>query len=187
MSSTLTDKAVVGRRVTFTYYRDLDQADGPSYPGIITGTEPGLSGSLLARIRLDGARSTLSIPVAYEGLTYLDEVVPVPELPMGLFVPVADDRHGFYEKAGVLLAAIGEDGEDLILIAEPGRQEKAIEAAAQCLDSFGVDIHYVNFDAIRPHWAVFSWEPEDAECPWTVRWDAAEGDDKAVHIYYLPA
>jgi hypothetical protein len=34
---------------------------------------------------------------------------------------------------------------------------------------------------------VFEWEPEDAESPWTVSWDAAEGDDQAVHIYYLPA
>ena len=155
MSSTLDTKAVVGRRITFTYYRDLDQAAPPAHPGIITGTEPGYSGNLLALIRLDGTRSTLRIPLDYDGLAYLDEVGPVPELPMGPFTPVADDRHGFYEKAGVLLAAIGEDGEDLVLIAEPGRQEKAIEASARYLDSVGVDIHYVNFDAIRPYWAVF--------------------------------
>ncbi|MFD0509400.1 hypothetical protein ACFQ0G_53840 [Streptomyces chiangmaiensis] len=36
-------------------------------------------------------------------------------------------------------------------------------------------------------WAVFEWEPEDSECPWTVRWDAVEGDDQAVRIYHLPA
>src|SRR5205823_1111058 len=102
MTSTLTEKAVVGRRITFTYYRDLDQPGPPAYPGIITGTQPGYSGGLVARIRLDGKRSNLAIPVDYEGLTYLDEVVPVPELPMGRFIPVASDENGFYEKAGVL-------------------------------------------------------------------------------------
>lgn len=188
MTSTVMEKAVVGRRVQFAYHRSLHDDSATLYhPGIITGTEPGLSGCLRARIRLDGQRSTLSIPVDYEGLCYVDEVVPVPDLPMGPFTPVADDRMGFYEKAGVLLATIGEDGEDLILIAGPGRQEKAIEAAARYLDSVGVDIHYVNFDAVRPYWAVFEWEPEDAESPWTVRWDAAEGDDQALHIYHLPA
>ncbi|MFD0509399.1 hypothetical protein ACFQ0G_53835 [Streptomyces chiangmaiensis] len=91
-------KAVAGRRVTFTYFRDLDVADGPEYPGIVTGTETAANGILLARIRLDGTRSNLAIPADYEGLTYLDEVVPVPELPMGRFLPVADDRNGFYER-----------------------------------------------------------------------------------------
>lgn len=182
---TIDARAVAGRRVEFTYYRDLDQTDGPTYPGIMTGTEPGYSGSLLARIRLDGTRSNLSVPVAYEGLRYLDEVVPVPELPMGRFTPVADDANGFYEKAGVLVAAIGEDGEELVILTDD--LDKARAAASAYADEIGLDPDYIRLNWIRPCWAVFEWEPEDAECPWTVRWDAAEDDDQAVHIYYLPA
>lgn len=188
MSTPITDigaRAVTGRRVTFTYYRDLDQADAPAYPGIITGTEPGYNGALLARIRLDGTRSNLSIPVGYEGLTYLDQVAPVPQLPMGPFTPVADDHMGFYEKAGVLLATLGEDGEDLVIVTDD--LAKARAAASAYADEIGLDPDYVHLNHLHPLWAVFEWEPEDAECPWTVNWDAAEGDDQAVHIYYLPA
>jgi len=170
-----TEKAVAGRRITFTYYRDLDLADGPTYPGIITGTEPGLSGALRALIRLDGTRSTLSIPVAYEGLTYLDEVIEVPELPMGRFLPFASDEFGFYEKAGVLVAAIGEDGEDLIVVTDD--LAKARAAVTDYADWTGLDPDYVDLEDLRAKWAVFTWEPEDAECPWTVNWYAAEGDD----------
>lgn len=184
MTSTLEDLAVAGRRVTFTYYRHLES--GPAVPGIITGTEPAVNGALLARVRLDGTRSTLTPPVDYEGLTYLDEVVPVPELPMGRFTPERSDTYGFYEKDGVLIAAICEDGEDLIVITDD--REKAIAVAHAYLDDQAwVDLDYVDFDDIRAHWAVFEWEPEDAESPWTVRWDAAEGDDQAIHIFYLPA
>lgn len=184
MSSTLETKAVTGRRITFTYYRHL--ADGPAHPGIITGTETAVNGALLARVRLDGTRSTLTPPVDYEGLTYLDEVVPVPELPMGRFTPEASDANGFWEKEGVLLAAIGEDGEDLVIIT--GLREEAIAAARAYLDDQAwVDLDYVDFDDIRTHWAVFEWEPEDAECPWIVHWDAQESDDQAIRIHYLPA
>lgn len=186
MSSTLTEeKAVVGRRITFTYYRDLDQADRPAYPGIITGTEPGLSGALRALIRLDGTRSTLSIPVTYDGITYLDEVAPVPDLPMGRFLPFASDQNGFYEKAGVLVAAIGEDGEDLIVVTDS--VDKARAALADYAAWTGLDPDSMGLHHLRPYWAVFEWEPGDAESPWTVNWAAAEGDDQAVHIYYLPA
>ena len=186
MSSTLTEeRAVVGRRVTFTYYRDLGHPDVPAYPGIVTGTEPGYSGNLLALIRLDGTRSTLSIPVTYEGITYLDEVVPVPDLPMGRFIPFASDQNGFYEKAGVLVAAIGEDGEDLIVVTDS--VAKAREAVTEYAEWTGLDPDYMGLHHLRPYWAVFTWEPEDAESPWIVNWAAAEGDDQAVHIYYLPA
>jgi hypothetical protein len=186
MTSTLEENAAAGRRVTFTYYRDLDQADGPTYPGIITGTEPGLNGALLARIRLNGKRSTLTIPVDYDGITYLDEVGPVPDLPMGPFTPVADDTNGFYEKAGVLLAPIGEDGEDLVIIT--GDLNKARAAAAQYANDTDLDPDYLDLDDLRPEWAVFEWEPEDSEIPWTVRWgDEFKGSDQAVRIHYLPA
>jgi hypothetical protein len=179
MSSTMTtEKAVVGRRVTFTYYRDLDQAARPAHPGIVTGTEPGLGGALLALIRLDGTRSTLSVPVTYEGITYLDEVVPVPDLPMGRFIPFASDQNGFYEKAGVLVAAIGEDGEDLIVVTDNLATARA--ALTDYADWTGLDLDYVDAEDLRPYWAVFEWEPENAN------WTATEGDDQAVHIYLLP-
>lgn len=182
MTSTVTDKAVVGRRITLTYYRDLP--DGPKHPGIITLVTSDKAGVM---IRLDGKRYNVPARVEYEGITYLDEVVDVPALPMGRFTPTPSDDNGFLEQNGVLLSTIGEDGEDLILIVGPGQQEKAIAAASAYLDSVGVDIHYVNFDAISPHWAVFEWRAEDALSPWSVRWDAAQGDDQAVHIYHLPA
>lgn len=189
MNTTLEELAVEGRRVTFTYHRDRNLPDGYAWPGIITGTEPGLSGKPQALIRLDGRRSTLSIPVDYEGITYLDEVVPVPDLPMGRFQPVADDRNGFYEKAGVLVAAIGEDGEDLVIVTDD--QTAARAAAYAFSDQMGLgleSVDCVDFEVMRPCWAVFEWEPEDAECPWTVNWDGVrEGDEKAVRIYYLPA
>jgi len=177
--------AVTGRRVTFTYHRDRELPDAPVHPGIVTGTEPGLNGALLAQVRLDGTRCTLTPPADYEGLTYLDEVVPVPDLPMGRFLPVADDRNAFYEKAGVLLAPIGEDGEDWVIVT--GDAVKARAAAAEYAEETGVDLGYVDFDALEPCWAVFEWEAEGSDCPWTVRWDATEGEVMAVRIHYLPA
>jgi hypothetical protein len=186
MTSTLTEKAVAGRRVTFTYYRDLEKTDAVTHPGIITGTEPGFSeGTLIARVRLDGKRSSMHIPATYEGLTYLDEIVPVPELPMGRFLPFSSDQNGFYEKADVLIAAIGEDGEDPIVVTDD--LAKARAAVTDYADWTGLDPDYMGLDHLRPCWAAFTWEPEDWECPWTVNWAAAEGDDQAVHIYYLPA
>ena len=183
-STTLHPMAVTGRRVEFTYYRDLDQPDSPAYPGVITGTETGVSGALVARIRLDGSRSNLHIPAGYEGLRYLDEVGPVPELPMGRFIPVADDRNGFYERAGVLLAVIGEDGEEFVFLTDT--RDKAREAAGAYLAETGWDLDYVDLDALTPRWVVFEWEPEDAECPWFMN-AAAEGDDQALRVHYLPA
>lgn len=183
MTSTLTEKAVVGRRIEFTYFRELKQPNPQAFPGIITGTEPGYSGNLLALIRLDGTRSTLRTPIDYQGLTYLDEVTEVPDLPMGPFTPVADDRHGLWEKDGILYATIGEDGYDLVLITTDQTAALAV-ARAHLEDSLG-DLDYVDFDRMTGYQAVFEWEPEDAECPWTVRWPA-DGYEKAVHIYYLP-
>lgn len=181
MTSTLAGKAVVGRRITLTYYRDLELPEPPAHPGIITGVSD--TGSLW--IRLDGTRCTLGAGADYRGVTYLDEVVPVPELPMGRFTPVASDPNGFYEKAGALVAAIGEDGEDLIVVTDD--RAKARAAVTEYVDWTGLDPDYVGLDHLRPCWAVFEWEPEDAEYPWTVNWDAAEGDEMAVQIHYLPA
>ena len=161
-------------------------ADPPTYPGIITGTEPGYSGGLVARIRLDKKRSTLSIPVGYEGLTYLDEIVPVPDLPMGRFIPFASDENGFYDKAGVLIAAIGQDGEDLIVLTDD--LDKARAAVTVYAEWTGLDPDSVDLNDLRPEWAVFEWQEEDAEYPWVVRWDdAVEGTDHAIRIHHLPA
>lgn len=184
MSSTLTGKPVAGRRIEFTYYRDLKLPDPPAHPGIITDLMLNQGGCV--KVRLDGERSTLHIPANYQGLRYLDEVVvPVPELPMGRFIPVASDTNGFYDKEDVLLATIGEDGEDLVLITTD--RAKAISAAIAYLNEMEVDTQYVRFEAIEAYWAVFEWQPEDSECPWSVAWPATEADDQALHIYYLPA
>ena len=184
--STLETKAVVGRRVEFAYYRSLhDEAETLWAPGIVTGTETGVNGGLLARVRLDGKRSTLTVPVGYDGLRYLDQIVPVPELPMGRFTPVADDMNAFYENNGVLFAAVGEDGEDLVVLTGDVDVAKAV-ALAWAKDT-GLDLDEDDLKYLEPRWAVFEWEPEDAECPWTVRWDASEGDDQAIRIHYLPA
>lgn len=189
MTSTLMEKAVVGRRVEFAYYSNL-QSDSETvwHPGIITGTEPGLSGSLLALIRLDGKRSTLNIPLDYEGLTYLDQVVPVPDLPTGPFIPTAKGPDGFRETAGVLVTAVGEDGEDLIAITTD--RDKAAAALRARSVELGWDPDYLDFDGVEAGWAVFDWEPVDPDEPWAaddwfVRWDASEVDEKAVHIFHL--
>ncbi|MEU9218830.1 hypothetical protein AB0D47_20040 [Streptomyces sp. NPDC048376] len=185
MTATLENLAVTGRRIEFAYHRSLiDDTATLWAPGIITGTETGLNGSLLARVRLDGRRSSLTIPVAYEGLRYLDEVVTVPELPMGRFLPTADEA-AFYEKAGVVIAPIGEDGEELVILTgDLGKARAAALAHARDID---LDEDYIDLGALKAAWAVFEWEPEDGECLWTVRLDACEGDDMAVRVHYLPA
>lgn len=186
MTSNLTEKAVAGRRVEYAYHRSLADDQATLYaPGIITGTEPGYNGALLAKVRLDGQRSTLHVPVDYDGIRYLDEVVPVPDLPMGPFTPVADDENGFFDMAGVLVAAIGEDGEALIVLTDDLSQ--AFAAASAYGKEVGYDPDYVDRKLFQPCWAVFEWEPEDSDSPWTVRWDAEQGDDQAIRIHYLPA
>jgi hypothetical protein len=186
MTSTLTEKAVAGRRVEYAYHQSLTDDRATLYaPGIITGTEPGYNGALLAKVRLDGQRSNLLVPVDYDGLRYLDQVVPVPDLPMGRFTPVADDMNGFYERAGVLVAAIGEDGEALIILT--GDRDKAFAAASAYGEEIGYDPDYVALEHLESCWAVFEWQPEDSEYPWAVRWPAPESEDQAIHIHYLPA
>ena len=180
MSTTLEAKAVVGRRITLTYRYDAELPDPPVWSGIITGVSDDKT-SLW--IRPDGKRYNLAARTDYEGLTYLDEVVPVPALPMGPFVPTAADMVGVWE--GVPLSMLGEDGEDLILLTDD--RDKAYAAALAYAREVLIDVEYVDKEDMRSCWAVFTWEPEDAESPWTVDWSAAEGDEKAVHIYYLPA
>lgn len=189
MTSTLAEKAVTGRRVELTPYRDLP--DGPARPGIIVDTAPGFGDDTLALVRLDGKRATHPVPVDYKGLRYLDEVVPVPDLPAGPFIPTAayPDPVAFVERAGVFVTAVGEDGEDLIaLTTDRTVAETAIRARAV---EVGFDVDYLDFDRMQPRWGVFDWEPYDPERPWAaddwfVSWDASEGDEKAVHIFHLP-
>lgn len=176
----LAEKAVIGRRVTLTYHRDLKLPNPPTHPGIITGVGEDTA-SLW--IRLDGKRYNLPARPDYRGLIYLDEVVPVPVLPMGPFTPAAEDLLGVWE--GVPLATVGEDGDDLILLTDD--PDKARAAAFAYDTEIGVDTDFVNYGRLQAAWAVFEWQPEDAEFPWTVRWDAAENDDQAVRIHYLPA
>lgn len=179
MTSTLTDQAVAGRRIQFTYHHDLP--DGPAYPGIITSTKTAVSGAPLAYVRLDGKRSNLTVPVDYEGLRYLDEIVPVPALPVGRFRPTAKDFEGEWE--GVLVCQLAD--EDIIaLTGNPALAEAAL--TAYCTD-MGMDLEFVDLYAMEARWAVFEWRSEDAESPWTVCLDAAESDDMAVRLYYLPA
>jgi hypothetical protein len=183
MSISTLEQAVVGRRVEFAYYSNL-QSDSKTvwHPGIITATEPGLTGVTLAVIRLDGERrSGLHIPVDYEGLRYLAQVVDVPELPMGRFQPTKS-MPGFEEFEGVLVVILGDDR--LVMVtADP---VKAVTAANERLLDMGA-YGDATTEQLRSGWAVFEWQPEDAEHDWFMDFSAEEGDDHAVRIHYLPA
>ena len=181
MSSTLTEKAVAGRRVTYAYINDPKRR-----PGVITGTKTAANGVLLALVRLDGARSNLHIPADHEQLNYLDEVGEVPELSMGRFHPSTTSLGFDFQYDGVLVCGF-EEG-DAVAVTTP--QPKAEAASASYLREVeGIDDEPTVRECIawmKPRWVVFEWEPEDAECVWLMN-PASEGDDQAVHVYYLPA
>lgn len=184
MSPTVAEKAVVGRRILFTYYRDLKRQDPPQHSGVITDLL--LNQGSCVKIRLDGERSSLHIPPHYQGLTYLDEVLdPVPALPMGRFTPTAADLGGAWEGVPVCLLEDAAGGEHVIALT--GDTTAAHAAVAAYLKQTGWDVEFVNLDRLEPRWAVFEWEPEDSDTPWTVNWDATGGDDMAVRIHYLTA
>ena len=182
MAHTLTEKAVVGRRIAFTYYRDLKKPTPPEHPGIITDLVPAQGASV--KIRLDGKRSSLHVPPDYQGLRYLDEVLDaVPSLPMGRFQPTAEQIGGTWE--GVPVCLLESPGEEVV-IALTGDREAARTAVTAYLKANGWDPDYFkDLAGLKAGWAVFDWEPEDADTPWTARWDAAEGDDQAIRIHYL--
>ncbi|MFF7335388.1 hypothetical protein [Streptomyces sp. NPDC008150] len=175
------DKAVVGRRVEFCYHRDL--AAPVWHPGVIRSVDPTPEGSCTPWIRLDGRRYRFHSRVDYEGLRYLDEVGPVPDLPMGSFTPAVDHQNGFWEQAGVLFATIGEEGDPVVLTTD---QQAAEAAVLSYGEEIGWDMEAVDLTAMRPLWAVFEWGPEDADLSWTVQLDASKDDDQAVHVYHLP-
>jgi hypothetical protein len=184
MTTTIDARAVPGRRVLFTRYSDLDKPNAAK-PGIITGLVPTQGASV--KIRLDGQRHTLHAQPDYQGLTYLDEVGDVPALPMGRFTPTVDELEGEWE--GVPVCSVSEDGDVIALTDDHQQAVRAISVyrreMAGCL--YNPDFDGVDASEVRPFWAVFEWQPEDSEMPWTVRWDATEGDDQAIRIHYLPA
>lgn len=180
MSITLTEKAVVGRRIIHDHAARKQQL-----PGIITSLNEGQGGGFW--VRLDGDRHTFFVPPKfYDRVTFLDEVItPVPELPMGRFTPTAADLGGVWEGVPVCLLEDTAGGEHVIALT--GDTAAARTAVAAYLKQTGWDVEFVDLDRLEARWAVFEWEPEDSDTPWTVNWDAAEGDDQAVRIHYLPA
>lgn len=173
MSQTVTTplegKAVVGQRVEFAYFRDLDTY----LPGIITEITDDVAS---LRIRLDGARSTLASRPDYEGLRYLDHVVPVPELPMGPFRPVAADIGDSYHGVAVCQC----ESDDIVLLTDDRAQADA--ALRKFCADLGIDYGWL--PPLQGRWVVFEWNPEDADCVWTFRF-AAEGDDMAVRVFWV--
>lgn len=176
MPVTLQEQAVVGRRVEFAYYRDQDVY----LPGIITElTDDPAS----LQVRLDGDRSTVACRPDYDGLRYLDKVLPVPDLPMGRFTPTAADFHGT-TYASIPVCQF-EDEDITLLTADP---DIARAALAAFFNTMGHDPDYDRHDPARLQlaWVVFAWEPEDSDYPWFMNF-AEEGDDMAIQIHYLPA
>lgn len=181
MTGTLTEKAVRGRRVTYAY----SHGDQKQRPGVITGTKTNAHGVLLALVRLDGARSNLHVPADHENLTYLDEVGEVPELPMGRFHPSTTGLGFDFQYDGVLVCGF-EDGDAVAVTTDQGKAAAAV--ATWMREVEGIDDEHTIRESVgwmKPQWVVFEWEPEDAECVWLMN-PAQEGDDQAVHVYYLP-
>lgn len=130
-------------------------------------------------MRLDGQRSTMRLPATSERLRYLEEAGPVPELPRGRFVPAAKDFAG--EWAGVAVCEF-LDGE---LLALTGDRSAAADAICAYGREMGLDPHFMDLGQLESGWAVFVWEPEDAECPWLLE-RAEPGDEMAVQLHFLP-
>jgi hypothetical protein len=174
-------KAVPGRRVTYSY-----TSDKTIRTGVITSTTTATNGILLVLVRLDGARSNLHIPADHELLTYLDEVGPVPELPMGRFHPDSSSLGFDFQYDGVAVCGF-EDGDAVAVTDDRSRAEAAI--ATWMREFEGIDDEHTIRESLawmKPQWAVFEWQPEDSECVWLMN-TVSEGDDQAVHVYYLPA
>ncbi len=174
-------KAVRGRRVTYTY----NHGGQTQRAGVITDTMTAVNGTQLVKVRLDGARSNLHIPADHDNLTYLDEVGDVPELPMGRFRPTTGSLGFDFQYNDVPVCGF-EDG-DVVAIA-PSRASANAAVATYLREVEGIDDEHTIHESLgwmKPRWVVFEWEPEDAECVWRMN-PASEGDDQAVHVYYLP-
>ncbi|MFJ8301568.1 hypothetical protein ACIQ9R_37465 [Streptomyces sp. NPDC094447] len=180
---TLPAEAVVGRRVALTLHRDLGKAS-PGQFGVITAIEPEQRAAL--RIRLDGSRSNMHVAPDYEGLHYLDEVGPVPELPMGRFQPSAAPAPGMdYVYDGVLVVEF-EDGDMVAITDDRTKAEAAV--ATYLREQAGIDdegdIRHALTDLIERD-VFFAWEPEDAECAWFMHPADEDGTD-VMRVHYLP-
>ncbi|MFJ4925346.1 hypothetical protein [Streptomyces sp. NPDC088736] len=169
-------KAETGRRVTYEFYN----ARKP-HPGVITFATQGT-----VWVRLDGQRSSMQMPINQKGLTYLDEIGPVPELPMGRFQPNLQHPGIDWQYDGVIVVRF-EEGD---LAALTGDRAKAEAAVATFLrEQDGIEDESDLSDELaelKPQWAVFEWEPEDAECAWLMNY-ATENDDQALQVHYLPS
>lgn len=168
------EAVVIGRRVEFAYYRD----QATFLPGIITA----ITGDPASvRVRLDGKRNNVACRPDYDGIRYLDEVVPVPDLPMGAFTPNVADFGGI-AYAGIPVCEL-DDEDIVILTGDPDAARAALVAYCKAQD---IDPEYGDEELLHTSWAVFEWQPEDAESSWHVTFDA-ESVDGAVQIHYLPA
>ncbi|MGW0633130.1 hypothetical protein [Streptomyces sp. NPDC002758] len=170
-TGTVHPMAQEGRRVTFAFCREPDT----ELPGVITRVD-----GAHVYVRLDGTRSNLCVHADYAGLLYLDEVGPVPALPMGRFHPTARDFNEVHYD-GVLLSELADD--DMVaLTADPMKAVAAMNAHLRQMDAHDD----VTEKDVELRWAYFKWEPEDAEHPWTLHWATPE-EDMAIHLHYLPA
>lgn len=182
MTTTTQPTAEAGRRILFTGYGGIDRA----FPGVITAVAP--DGDLT--IRLDGSRTTLRITPATlpasKSLELLGEIGPVSELPMGRFQPGLQHPGMDCAYDGVLVLEFDE-GDLAAITDDRGKAEAAI--ATHLRERLGMDDESSISDelkALKPQWAAFEWQPEEAEHVWW--WESAEeGDDQAIRIHYLPA
>lgn len=183
ITADLPAEAIPGRRVSFTYHRDLHHPDADQL-GVITAIELGQRAAL--RIRLDGSRSNLHVFPDYEGLRYLDDVGPVPELPMGRFQPGPGNPGMDYVYGGVVVVEF-EDGDMVAITADRAKAEAAV--ATYLREQSGIedeaDIRGALADLLERRVA-FEWEPEDAECAWLMN-PADEDDTEAARVHYMPA
>ncbi|WP_306317283.1 MULTISPECIES: hypothetical protein [unclassified Streptomyces] len=176
--TTQTLTAGPGRRIVFSGFA----SDPTPRPGVITGVD----GDALL-IRLDGTRYNLRIVPdrlpATKHLHLLNEIGPVPDLPMGPFAPTADVRNAIYELDGVLYATVGEDGESLIVVTDDLDVAKTVARHhAKATDLVLDDAVLEGFEA---EWSQFVWTPEGSLCPWVLM-PASKDDEYAVHVHCLP-
>lgn len=173
--TTISAKAEVGRRVTFSYVNDPKQIEG-----VITH----VAGPDI-KVRLDGQRSNLHLRADYEGLRYLAETGPVPVLPMGRFQPSTQHAGIDYEYDGVLVVEFDE-GDMAAITSDRAKAEGAV--ATYLREQSGIDDETTVRDELTElqlQWVVFEWQPEGAECDWLMS-PAAADDDQALQVYYLP-
>ncbi|QBJ94460.1 hypothetical protein D0Z67_29260 (plasmid) [Streptomyces seoulensis] len=174
-----TTQAIEGRRVTLNYTNNPK-----THPGVITRTETTTNGVLLTLVRLDGHRSSIAIPADHDGLRYLNEVGPIPDLPMGRFQPSTRHPAMDWEYDGVIVLEF-EDGD---IAAITGDRIKAVAAVATYLrERHDLDETAIGKELVelKLKEVVFEWEPEGAECAWLMQW--ADRDPEALPVHYLPS